>query len=102
MHYRQISIKAEVQDVEQEGKQSWSTSSETVAALETTVRLAGRFDRAQVATLVTNIVNQLVAAFDDGDQPVEPDPSKVADIGYRDATPSDFPEAERLDIPSAL
>ena len=97
MHYRQIVIKAEVQNVSQEGKASWSSETDTVAELETKVRLAGRFDREQVATLVTNIVNQLVAAFDEGDQPTEdPGLEKAADPEWRDATAADFPEAERL------
>jgi len=82
--HRQIKLNAQVQNVEGSG---YSYDADVVAELEATIRLGGRFDREQVATLVTNIVNQLVAAFDEGE--TVPDAAPEPDAG--EATDSSTP-----------
>jgi len=61
--FRRIKVSAEVESVTP--TDSYSDDEVVLATLQTQIRLGGRFDRESVAVLVTNIVNQLVDAFDE-------------------------------------
>lgn len=63
--YRQLVLEAKIKAVEDT---EYGYNATDVAELTTTIRLGGKFDRRQVTALVSNVIEQLIGAFDQGEQ----------------------------------